>query len=142
MLPAGDHSGNCRAKNRRQPEQPELRDVALRRQNSAGPVLRAGLTDALVTGIRKRWMSVRHSPMGIPANPTAAPFDVVPMITYRKKKVATTSISKHETRLYFPGLRSPKPLDANPPGTQPGLPDAIAYKTAAATIAPATCARI
>jgi hypothetical protein len=26
----------------------------------------------------------------MPANPTAAPFEVVPMITYRKKKVATT----------------------------------------------------
>jgi hypothetical protein len=24
--------------------------------------------------------------MGIPANPTAAPFEVVPMMTYKKKK--------------------------------------------------------
>ena len=30
-------------------------------------------------------MSVRQSPMGIPANPTAAPFEVVPMMTYKKK---------------------------------------------------------
>jgi len=30
-------------------------------------------------------MSVRQSPMGMPAKPTAAPFDVVPMIrTYLK----------------------------------------------------------
>ena len=31
-------------------------------------------------------MSVRHSPMGIPANPTAAPFEVVPMMTYKKEE--------------------------------------------------------
>jgi hypothetical protein len=31
-------------------------------------------------------MSVRQSPMGMPAKPTAAPFEVVPMITYKKKK--------------------------------------------------------
>ena len=53
--------------------------------NSAGPVLRAGLTDAFVTGIRNRLISVRHSPIGMPANPTAAPFEVVPMITYSQK---------------------------------------------------------
>jgi hypothetical protein len=51
-------------------------------------VLRAGLTEAFVTGIRKRWLSVRQSPMGIPANPTAAHFEVVSMITYKKKMVA------------------------------------------------------
>ena len=55
-------------------------------------------------------MSVRQSPMGIPANPTAAPFEVVPMMTYKKKKVARTSITKQDVRLYLPGLRSPKPL--------------------------------
>ena len=31
--------------------------------NSAGPVLRAGLTDVLVTGMLIRWMSVRPRPM-------------------------------------------------------------------------------
>ena len=41
------------------------------------------------------------------ANPTAAPFEVVPMITYKKKKVAMTSLRKHDTKLYFPGPRSP-----------------------------------
>ena len=71
-------------------------------------------------------MSVRQRPMGIPANPTAAPFEVVPMMTYRKKKVAITSIRKHDARPYLPGLRSPQPLDANPAGTQSGLPEAIA----------------
>jgi len=47
-----------------------------RRQHSAGPVLRVGLTEAFVTGMRKRWISVRQSPMGMPAKPTAAPFEV------------------------------------------------------------------
>jgi hypothetical protein len=71
--------------------------------NSAGPVLRAGLTDAFVTGIRNRWIRVRHSPIGMPANPTAAPFEVVPMITYRKKKVAMTSLKRDDTSPYLPG---------------------------------------
>jgi hypothetical protein len=52
-------------------------------------------------------MSVRQSPMGIPANPTAAAFEVVPMMTYRKKNVAMNSIRKQDVRLYLPGLRSP-----------------------------------
>src|SRR6185503_10138372 len=65
--------------------------------NRAGPVLRAGLTDAFVTGIRNRWIRVRHSPIGMPANPTAAPFEVVPIITYRKKKAAITSLNRHDT---------------------------------------------
>jgi hypothetical protein len=33
--------------------------------------------------------------------------EVVPMMTYRKKKVAITSIRKHDAKPYFPGLRSP-----------------------------------
>ena len=45
--------------------------------------------------------------MGMPANPIAAPFEVVPMMTYKKKKVAMTSLRKHDARPYFPGLRSP-----------------------------------
>ncbi len=44
----------------------------------AGPVLRAGLTEVLVIGIEIRWMSVSARPIGMPANPLAAPFDVVP----------------------------------------------------------------
>src|SRR5205807_8899785 len=46
--------------------------------NKAGPVLRAGLTEALVTGIDTRWISVSLRPIGIPAKPAAATFDVVP----------------------------------------------------------------
>src|SRR5271163_407434 len=55
--------------------------------NNAGPVLRAGLTEVLVTGIETRWISVSARPIGIPAKPAAAPFDVVPMMMNRKKNV-------------------------------------------------------
>src|SRR6516164_4078895 len=48
--------------------------------NSAGPVLRAGLTEVLVTGIDTRWIKVRARPIGMPAKPAAAPFDVLPMM--------------------------------------------------------------
>src|SRR5271165_3616689 len=99
--------------------------------NSAGPVLRAGLTEVLVTGIDTRWIKVRARPIGMPAKPAAAPFDVVPMMTKRKKKVMTTSDRKQLPRLYLPGLRSPKPLAANPPATQPGFPDAISHNITA-----------
>src|SRR6516164_5587956 len=75
--------------------------------NSAGPVLRAGLTEVFVTGIDTRWIKVKASPIGIPAKPAAAPFDVVPMMTKRKKKVITTSIRKQLPKPYLPGLSSP-----------------------------------
>ena len=42
--------------------------------NSAGPVLRAGLTEVLVTGIDTRWIKVSARPIGMPAKPVAAPF--------------------------------------------------------------------
>src|SRR5262249_59915048 len=38
--------------------------------NSAGPVLRAGFTEVLVTGMLIKWMRVRQRPMAQPANPT------------------------------------------------------------------------
>src|SRR6516164_5178575 len=107
---------------------------------SAGPVLRAGLTDVLVTGIDTRWIKVRARPIGMPANPAAAPFDVVPTITKRKKKVITISVIKQLPRLYLPGLRSPKPLAAKRPGIQPDWPDAISHNIRAAMIAPITWA--
>ena len=69
--------------------------------NSAGPVLRAGLTDVLVTGIDTRWMSVSASPIGIPAKPLAAPFEVVPTMMSRKKNVITNSITTQAPRLYL-----------------------------------------
>ena len=73
----------------------------------AGPVLRAGLTDVLVTGIEIRWINTKAKPIGMPAKPVAAPFDVVPMMMKRKKKVARNSVTKQDPRAYLPGLRSP-----------------------------------
>src|ERR1044071_2746931 len=76
----------------------------------------------------------------MPAKPLAAPFDVVPIMRNRKKKVASISVIKHAGSPYLPGLRSPYPFEANPPGIQSGLPDAISQSAAAARIAPTTCA--
>ena len=39
----------------------------------AGPVLRAGLTDRLVTGMPIRWISVRPRPMAMGAKPLRRP---------------------------------------------------------------------
>ena len=75
--------------------------------NSAGPVLRAGLTEVLVTGIDTKWMMVSASPIGMPAKPAAAPLDVVPTMMKRKAKVITTSVMKLEVRLNLPGLSAP-----------------------------------
>ena len=63
--------------------------------NSAGAVLRAGLTEVLVTRIEMRWIRVSARPIGIPANPVAAPFDVVPTMIIRKKNVSNSSARKH-----------------------------------------------
>jgi len=38
----------------------------------AGPVLLAGLTEVLVTGMLIRWISVNARPIAMPANPTGA----------------------------------------------------------------------
>ena len=57
----------------------------------AGPVLRAGFTEVLVTGIVTRWISVRASPMATPAIACGARLLVAPRITIRKKKVITNS---------------------------------------------------
>ena len=59
--------------------------------NNAGPVERAGFTDVFVTGIEIRWISVRHRPMAIGANPAGARLSVAPRMTNRKKNVITTS---------------------------------------------------
>ena len=57
-------------------------------------MLRAGLTEVLVIGIEIRWISVSARPIGMPAKPVAAPFEVVPMMTIRKKKVSSSSAMK------------------------------------------------
>jgi hypothetical protein len=40
--------------------------------SSGGPVLRAGFTEVLVTGMLISWISVRHSPMAIGPKPLGA----------------------------------------------------------------------
>ena len=44
--------------------------------NSATPVLRAGFTEVLVTGMLMRWIRVRHRPMAIGAKPAGARLSV------------------------------------------------------------------
>ncbi len=53
------------------------------RTKIAGPVLLAGLTEVLVTGMLIKWMNVNAKPMAIPANPTGARPWVAPKITIR-----------------------------------------------------------
>jgi hypothetical protein len=59
--------------------------------NRAGPVLRAGLTDAFVTESGTDESESGIVRLGCRQILRLAPFEVVPMITYRKKKVAMTS---------------------------------------------------
>ncbi len=59
--------------------------------NSAGPVLRAGLTERFVTGMPMRWMSVSPKPMAMGAKPCGARLSVAPRMMSRKKKVRTAS---------------------------------------------------
>ena len=64
----------------------------------AGPVLRAGFTERFVTGIPIRWISVNPSPIAIGAKPDGARRSVAPIMIITKKKVSTTSATKHERR--------------------------------------------
>ena len=54
-----------------------------------------------------RWISTRAKPIGMPAKPTAAPFEVVPTMMNTKKNVVRNSVMRQAVRLYLPGLRSP-----------------------------------
>src|SRR5262245_16200107 len=71
--------------------------------NSAGPVLRAGFTDVLVTGIETRWINVSASPMASGANPAGALPCVAPMMMNRNMAVITNSVSAAAPRPYLPG---------------------------------------
>jgi hypothetical protein len=55
--------------------------------NNAGPVLRAGLTKALVTGILTILISVMKKPMAISARLAGARSSMVPGITTRRNRV-------------------------------------------------------
>ena len=57
----------------------------------ATPVLRAGLTEVLVTGMEIRWINVNASPMAMGAKPAGARLSVAPRMISRKNMVITTS---------------------------------------------------
>src|ERR1051325_5830760 len=59
-------------------------------------VERAGLTEALETGIATRWMTVRNRPIAIGANPAGQFFVVTHMMTIRNRAVITSSIKPTE----------------------------------------------
>src|SRR3954469_20008196 len=69
--------------------------------NTAGPVLRAGLTDKLVTGMPMRLISVRPSPIAIGAKPAGALPCVEPMMMNRNTAVSTNSVTAAGTRPYL-----------------------------------------
>jgi Uma2 family endonuclease len=73
-------------------------EIAQSPTKMAGPVLRAGLTDTFVIGIPTRCTSVSVSPMGMPANPATARFEVAPRITVKKMKVSKTSANSAAPR--------------------------------------------
>ena len=62
--------------------------------SSAGPVLRAGLTEVLVTGIEIRRMSVSASPIASGAKGAGERASVAPRMTTRKPAVSSASTRK------------------------------------------------
>ena len=66
---------------------------------TAGPMLRAGLTEVLVTGIPTKCIRVSTAPMARPANPTGALMSVAPNTVNTRKKVSTISTRKAESKL-------------------------------------------
>ncbi len=74
---------------------------------TATPVLRAGLTEVLSTGMLMRWMRVRHKPMAMPAKPYGARLAVEPRITNTNIAVSTISATSADSIEYPPGERMP-----------------------------------
>ena len=74
---------------------------------ASGPVLRAGFTDVLVTGMLIRWMSVSPRPMAMGANPAGARLSVAPSMMIRNINVITTSQTRPALSEYWPGECSP-----------------------------------
>ena len=70
-------------------------------------MLRAGLTDVLVTGMLIRWMSTSAKPIASPANPTGARACVDPRMTIRNMNVITISVMSADPSEYLPGEWSP-----------------------------------
>src|SRR5882672_1534009 len=65
--------------------------------NTATPVLRAGFTEVLVTGMLIRWMSVSARPIAMGAKPCGARLSVAPRMTTRNIAVITTSLTSAAT---------------------------------------------
>ena len=63
------------------------------------PMLRAGFTNVLVTGIPSRWIKTSTKPIGIPAKPTGALMSVAPRTVRIRKAVRTISAIKAAPRL-------------------------------------------
>ena len=64
---------------------------------SAGPVLRAGLTEVLVTGIEIRWIRVSPRPMAMGASPAGARLSVAPRMIRMNMAVITSSQTNPDT---------------------------------------------
>ena len=92
QIDAADHA----ADDRRDPEQPQ-RAQASEPPKIAVAVERAGLSEALDTGIATRWNSISASPIAIGAKPAGARGDVTLTITSRNSAVITISISATAT---------------------------------------------
>ena len=73
----------------------------------AAAVLRAGLTEVLVTGMLIKWMRVSARPIAIGAKPAGACLSVAPWITSRKPQVRTISITIADSIEKPPGECSP-----------------------------------
>jgi hypothetical protein len=74
-------------------------------------------------------MSVRQRPMGIPANPTAAPFEVVPMMTYKEGCDDFTQEARRQT--VFSGAEIAVAVGRKPSGNPFGFArgDHIEYRS-------------
>src|SRR5215831_19380290 len=66
-------------------------------------------------------MSVKHSPMGMPAKPTAAPFEVVPMITYKKEEGGDDFDQEARHQAIFAGAEIAIAVGRKPAGHPVGL---------------------
>ena len=124
---------------RRDPEQPKL----LHRPsptNTATPVLRAGFTDVLVTGMLIRWISVSPRPIASGANPCGARLSVAPRMMIRNIIVMTISHTSAARRGIAAGGVRAVAVGSEPCGdVEAGLAAGDQEETRAATTAPRTC---
>jgi len=73
-------------------------EIAAPPTKTAGPKLRAGLTEVPSTGMPTRWIKTSLKPMAIQANPLDASLCVAPKMTKRNSAVNTISKIKQENR--------------------------------------------